>query len=303
MDQLRLLLQTALGRVLAARGELAALGQIQRVRDRAGDRFKPFVAGGIQTRDGEHQALGIRMGILVLVEDRPGGCVFDDLAAVHDRDVVGHLVDDAEIVRDEQNGGAVFLTQLVHELQDLRLNGHVERRGRLVRDQQLRTAGQRHGDHDTLPHTAGELVRILLGDDLGVRDLDVGQQLDRFRGSLLFVHALMDHERLGDLPADGEDRVQARHRLLEDHGDLVAADLVHFVHGQLGQILTVEEDLAGVNIAVAVEQTENAHGRDALAGTGFADDAEHLARVKRIADAVDRLDRAALGCEESLQIL
>ena len=52
VDQLRLLLQTALGRVLAARGELAALGQIQRVRDRAGDRFKPFVAGGIQTRDG-----------------------------------------------------------------------------------------------------------------------------------------------------------------------------------------------------------------------------------------------------------
>ena len=145
-------------------------------------------------------------------------------------------------------------------------------------------------------------MRILLGDDLGVRNLDVGQQLDRFRGSLLFVHALMDHERLGDLTADGEDRVQARHRLLEDHGDLVAADLVHFVHGQLGQILTVEEDLAGVNIAVAVEQTENAHGRDALAGAGFADDAEHLARIQRIADAVDRLDRAAFGREESLQV-
>lgn len=113
----------------------------------------------------------------------------------------------------------------------------------------------------------------------------------------------MDHERLGDLTADGEDRVQARHRLLEDHGDLVAADLVHFVHGQLGQILTVEEDLAGVDIAVAVKQAENAHGRDALAGTGFADNAEDLACVKRIADAVDRLDRAALGREESLQIL
>ena len=174
--------------------------------------------------------------------------------------------------------------------------------GRLVCDQELRAAGQRHGDHDALPHTAGQLVRILLGDDLGVRDLDVRQQLDRFRGGLLLGHALVDHQRLGDLTADGKDRVQARHRLLEDHGDLVAADLVHFVHGQLGQILTVEEDLAGVDIAVAVEQTEDAHGRDALAGAGFADDAEDLTGIERIAHAVDGLDGAALGREESLQI-
>ena len=34
----------------------------------------------------------------------------------------------------------------------------------------------------------------------------------------------------------------------------------------------------------------------------FADNAEDLARIQRIADAVDRLDRAAFGCEESLQV-
>ena len=76
-------------------------------------------------------------------------------------------------------------------------------------------------------------MRILLGDDLGVRDLDVGQQIDRFRGSLLFVHALMDHERLGDLTANGEDRVQARHRLLKNHSDFVALNLAHFLGGEL----------------------------------------------------------------------
>ena len=145
-------------------------------------------------------------------------------------------------------------------------------------------------------------MRILLGDDLGVRDLDVGEQLDRFRGGLLLGHALVDHQRLRDLTADGKDRVQARHRFLEDHRDLVAADLVHLVHGQLRQVHAVEEDLAGVDIAVAVEQTEDAHGRDALAGAGFADDAEDLTGVERIAHAVDGLDGAALGREESLQV-
>ena len=37
--------------------------------------------------------------------------------------------------------------------------------------------------------------------------------------------ALVPHDRLGDLLADREDRVERRHRLLEDHRDLGAAHL------------------------------------------------------------------------------
>ncbi len=44
--------------------------------------------------------------------------------------------------------------------QDLRLDGHVERRRRLVGDEQLRVAGERCGDDDALALAAGELVRI-----------------------------------------------------------------------------------------------------------------------------------------------
>jgi hypothetical protein len=47
------------------------------------------------------------------------------------------------------------------ERQDLRLDGHVERGGRLVGDQQRRVAGQRHGDHHALAHAARQLVRVL----------------------------------------------------------------------------------------------------------------------------------------------
>ena len=75
VDQLRLFLLAACGRVLTARGEFAALGQIQRVRDRAGDRFEPFVAGGVQTRDGEHQALGIGGGSTEIAVISLGGIV------------------------------------------------------------------------------------------------------------------------------------------------------------------------------------------------------------------------------------
>ena len=51
---------------------------------------------------------------------------------------VGDLGDDAEIVRDEQDRHAQFALQLAQQLEDLRLDRDVERRRRLVGDQQLR---------------------------------------------------------------------------------------------------------------------------------------------------------------------
>ena len=44
--------------------------------------------------------------------------------------------------------------------QDLRLDGDVERGGRLVGDQQVRLVGERHGDHHALALAARQLVRI-----------------------------------------------------------------------------------------------------------------------------------------------
>ena len=44
----------------------------------------------------------------------------------------------------------------------IRLDRHVERRRRLVGDEQLRVARERHRDHHPLAHPAGELVRILV---------------------------------------------------------------------------------------------------------------------------------------------
>ena len=50
--------------------------------------------------------------------------------------------------------------QIGEQLQDLRLHGDVERRRRLVGDQQVGLVGERHRDHHALALPAGELVRI-----------------------------------------------------------------------------------------------------------------------------------------------
>ena len=61
---------------------------------------------------------------------------------------------------DQQHGHAEALLKVLQELQDLGLDGDVERRGRLVGDQQVRVVRECHGDHHPLALPAGELVRV-----------------------------------------------------------------------------------------------------------------------------------------------
>ena len=58
----------------------------------------------------------------------------------------------------------------------------------------------------------------------------------------LLADALVQLHGLGDLVADGEHRVQRRHRLLEDHRDVVAADLRHLVLVERREVAALEED-------------------------------------------------------------
>ena len=120
-----------------------------------------LAAHQVEPRDRGQQAHRVGM-------QRPGEQLADlgllDLAAgIHDDDPPRRLGDDAEIVGDQDHRGAELALQLDDQFEDLRLDGDVERRGRLVGDQHLGIAGERHGDHGALAHAARELVRIFLG--------------------------------------------------------------------------------------------------------------------------------------------
>ena len=84
----------------------------------------------------------------------------DDAAEIHDRDPVADVLDHRQIVRDEQVGQLELVLQIHQQVDDLRLDRDVERRDRLVADDQLRVQRQRAGDADALALAAGEFVRI-----------------------------------------------------------------------------------------------------------------------------------------------
>ena len=104
-----------------------------------------------------------------------------NMPAVHHVHAFAHARDDAEVVRDQDQRRVLLGDELAQQIEDLRLDGDVERSRRLVGDQQLRLAGQRHRDHRALAHAARELVRVVLETGLRARDADTVQRLGRAR--------------------------------------------------------------------------------------------------------------------------
>ena len=166
--------------------------------------------------------------------------MLDDLAAVHDDHLVGDLGDDAEIVGDHDDRHPELFLELVHQLEDLRLRRHVERGRRLVGDHEVRLVDQRHRDHHALAHAARELVRIVVDALLrvGMRTDFITSSAAR-RASLLRDVVVHEH-RLLELPADLLDRVQRRHRILEDHRDPHPPQLAQLLRDRLEQVDAVE---------------------------------------------------------------
>ena len=113
-----------------------------------------------------------------------------------------------------------------------------------------------------------------------------------------------DPELLGDLEPDGEDRVQRGQRVLEDHGDALAADPAALLVGHREHVLAVEPDLpAGDEAGRHVQDAHDGLRGDALAGAGLAQHGQCLARVDVVRHAVDDLGDAVPGAELHPQVL
>ncbi len=83
----------------------------------------------------------------------------DDLPEIHHRDPVRDVAHDREVVGDEQRGQPELGLEVLHQVDDLRLDGDVECRDGFVGDQQIRLERERASDPDSLSLSAGEGVR------------------------------------------------------------------------------------------------------------------------------------------------
>ena len=216
-----------------AAGNLVMFGQVLDLQqqDIVGIR-RMFVTILDLAGDRGHQPPGVT--VLGVAKDLPDRPLFDNLAPMHDGDPIGHVGGDAKIVGDEHQPHTFLDLEPLEKVEDLGLHRDIQRRRRLVGDEEVRLQGQSHGDHNALTLAAGKLVGVLASTQGRVRNANPPEQLDgpgvRRFGRALIVGA----EGLGDLPADTVNGVEMGQRVLKDHGDFTPVDLAALLrrHGQ-----------------------------------------------------------------------
>ena len=203
---------------------------------------------------------------------------------------------------DHDDGHAQFRLQRLHQLQDLGLNGHVQRGGGLVSDQDIRLTGQCHGDHDALAHAAGKLVWVLLHALFRLVDVDQPQHLHSPVIGLLLVALGVEQNRLHQLVADGIGGIQGGHGILKNDADPVAADVLHDFLTRAYQFLTVQFDGAPHDLAGGSKDLHDGVGGDGFAGAGFPYDAQHFAALQIEGNAIDGTNLTGVGKEGGTQV-
>ncbi len=114
---------------------------------------------------------------------------------------------------------------------------------------------------------------------------------------------LVTLQRLGDLAAHREHRVQRGHRILEDHRDVLAPDTPQLPVGQLQQIPSFEPHLPPDDAPGRLrDEPQNAQHRDALARSRLTHHAERLAGIEVVAHLVHGVHHAVIGVEFGLQL-
>ena len=93
-------------------------------------------------------------------EDLFGGSRLQHPSQMQHANPVGDVFDHGQVVGDEQVRRSRFLLDVLHQVDHLGLDGNVQSGNAFIGDDQFRVHDKGPCDADTLPLSAGELVRI-----------------------------------------------------------------------------------------------------------------------------------------------
>ena len=194
--------------------------------------------------------------------------------------------------------------ELAHQVEDLRLDGHVQRGRRLVGDQQFGMAGRgpsRSSRAAACRRTSGAGSSMRAARD---RECRPGPA-SRSRASTRVPRVLM---RWCSATASAiwspivVNGIEARHRLLEDHGDFVAAHRADLGVRECQQVSALEFNFSAHDSTRRRDEAHDRKAGDRLAGSGLPDNCYRFAAPNVEGDAIDGPDNAVFGMEVRLQV-
>ena len=194
------------------------------------------------------------------------GTGFNDFAMPHHDNAVCNFRDHAEVVGDEQHCRAVAALQFLHQMEDLRLSGHVQRSCGFVRNDQRRFQCQRHGNDHTLALPSRQLVRVAVYQAIGVGQVHIFQQFQHALPAFCRLEVGVDFQHLVNLPAHLHQGAQCGHGLLKHHGNAATAHGPHVVLAQVHKVAPLEHDFAACDPQVWFgQQAHDGFAHDGLA--------------------------------------
>ena len=182
--------------------------------------------------------------------------VFARNPILQDQDVVTHVRNDRQIMRDEQQRGVVFANKSVDQHQNRPLNCDIQGRCWLVANEKLRVIRKRHRDENSLALAPGELKRIRIISALGephrlkkLTDFSLTLPSAVTRRTAVPASTLVlsgaGPTCAFDLFAHGHERIQRGHRLLENHRHAHASELAEGAISSAHNFVASEHDRSG----------------------------------------------------------
>ncbi|MNN05520.1 hypothetical protein D3C81_1182850 [compost metagenome] len=185
-----------------------------------------------------------------ILDDLLGRAHLDQLAAFHDADARTDAHGFLDVVGDEDDGAAVLLLQVQQDILHLAALERVEGGEGLVHDDHRGVDRQGAGQADALLHATGQLMGIL------VREAGQADLLQHFHGApLALLLALAGHfQAEGGVVQHAARGHQGEG--LEHHAHVATAQVDQLRLGQLGDVLAVDEHIAGGGFDQAVDQAD-----------------------------------------------
>ncbi len=276
-------------RVVAAAGlriyHVGRLGRRGLARPRAGD-FR------IWFEDRGEQRLRVRVARRVV--DRVAVADLDDASGIHDGDALRDVADDREVVGDEEIGQAELALQVREQVDDLRAHRDVERRDRLVGNDEFRRDRERARDPDALALAAGERMRI------------TAERIRRQTHELHQRHDLV--ARILGSPCEAMHDERLRHDVEHAHARIEAGIgvLEHELHVAAHAAQLIAAGIRDVHAAVAdapargLDLEQHGAPGGGLAGAGFPHDAERRSAREGEAHILDRVHLRGMAREQRL---
>ena len=185
---------------------------------------------------------------------------------------VGDVAHHREVVRNEKIRQPEFLLQILHQVDDLRLHGYVQRRDGFIAHHEFRLQRQRAGDADALALAAGKFVRVAVR--RLARQGDQVQHVGHPARPFGAVAEAVDGVCLGDDGADRLARIERTERVLEDDLQVSPSPAQRFAT-ELRELGALVHD----GSVRRFQQSQKQATERGFAAAGFADQAERFALV------------------------